>query len=196
MSASDGETKLGVQTKRWTRAEYERLLRHGVLGEDDHVQLIDGEIIELAPQGPPHATAVSLIHRALQDAYGPAYHVRVQLPLILSPSSEPEPDLVVVRGDPRDYADRHPSTAALLVEVADTTGNFDRNRKGPMYAAAGIPEYWVVDLPARAVHVYRDPSRDAAGQGIYRAHERYDEMAVLAPLGARGPAIVVSALLA
>lgn len=186
---------MGVQTKRWTRAEYERLLRHGVLGEDDHVQLIDGEIIELAPQGPPHATAVSLIHRALQDAYGPAYHVRVQLPLILSPLSEPEPDLAVVRGDPRDYVDHHPSTAVLVVEVADTTGSFDRNRKGPLYAAAGISEYWVVDLSVRVVDVYRDPSQDAAGRGLYRVHEPFDASAVLGPSGTRGPAIMVSALL-
>jgi Uma2 family endonuclease len=160
---------MGVQTKRWTRAEYERLLRHGVLGEDNHVQLIDGEIIELAPQGPPHATAVGLILRALQGAYGPDYHVRVQLPLVISASSEPEPDLAVIRGGLRDYADHHPSTAALLVEVADTTGNFDRNRKGPIYAEAGISEYWVIDLPARVVDVYRDPARDATGRGCIRS---------------------------
>ena|SRR3990172_200011 len=186
---------MGVQTKRWTRAEYERLLRHGVLGEDDHVQLIDGEIIELAPQGPPHATAVGLTQRALQQAYGPDYHVRTQLPLTVSLSSEPEPDLAVIRGDLRDYVDHHPSTAVLVVEVADTTGNFDRNRKGPLYAAAGISEYWVVDLSARVVDVYRDPARDTTGLGVYRAHERYDEMAAFAPPDARGPAIVVSALL-
>lgn len=186
---------MGVQTKRWTREEYERLLRLGVLGEDDRVQLIDGEIVEMAPQGPPHVTAVGLIYQALQEAYGPGYHVRVQMPLIASDSSEPEPDLAVVTGDLRAYADHHPATAALVVEVADTTGSFDRHRKGPIYAAAGIPEYWVVDIPARAVDVYRDPARDATGRAVYRVHTRLGATGTLAPPGPQGPPIKISALL-
>ena len=193
MSTPRGRT--GVQTKRWTREEYERLLRLGVLDEDDRVQLIDGEIVEMAPQGPPHATAVGLTQRALQEAYGPGYHVRAQGPLTVSASSEPEPDVAVIRGDPRDYADEHPQTAALVVEVADTTGHFDRVRKGPIYAAAGISGYWVVDLPARVVDVYRDAAQDATGRGLYRVHERIDETGALAPPGTQGPPIKVSALL-
>ena len=97
--------------------------------------------------------------------------------------------------DLRAYADHHPATAALVVEVADTTGSFDRHRKGPIYAAAGISGYWVVDLPARVIDVYRDAAQDATGRGLYRVHERIDETGALTPPGTQGPPIKVSALL-
>ncbi|MDQ7843097.1 MAG: Uma2 family endonuclease [Armatimonadota bacterium] len=173
---------MNVQLKRWTRAEYERLGRHGVLGEDDGVQLIDGEIVQMGPQGPAHAAAVSLVADALRAVCGSGYHVRVQLPLAVSGESEPEPDLAVVSGTPRDYRDAQPTTAVLVVEVAETTAEFDRDRKGPLYAGAGIRDYWVLDLAAAAVDVYRDPGRDRDGRPGYRSHIRLGGSEEIAPL--------------
>ncbi len=186
---------MGVQVKRWTREQYDTLVRHGVLGEDDHVQLIEGEIVEMAPQGPPHMTAISLVAEALREAFGDGYHCRVQGPLALSRDSEPEPDVAVIRGSPRDFAREHPATADLVVEVADTTGDFDRHRKGPMYAAAGIPEYWVVDVTARGVDIYRDPLPGEDGRAGYRVHRRVGVDDAVTPLGAAGRSIPVRDLL-
>ncbi len=194
--AQRGETRLGVQTKRWTRAEYESLLRHGVLDEDDRVQLIRGEIVEMAPQGAAHAAAISLAAGVLHSTFSPSHHIRVQLPLALSADSEPEPDLAVVSGSPRDYAQSHPATAALVVEVADTTGEFDRSRKGPMYAGANIPEFWVVDVNARAVDVYRDPESDPAARARYRTHQRVEAGGTVAPLSSPSSPLPVNELLA
>jgi Uma2 family endonuclease len=186
---------VGVQIKRWTREQYDALVRHGVLGEDDRVQLIEGEIVEMAPQGPPHMTAISLVAETLREAFGEGYHCRVQGPLALSTDSEPEPDVAVVRGNPRDFAREHPAVADLVVEVADTTGDFDRHRKGPMYAAAGIQEYWVVDVGARIVDVYRDPHLRADGSAGYRIHQRMDIEVELTPLAATGRPIPVREIL-
>lgn len=94
---------------------------------------------------------------ALRKAFGEGTHVRIQLPLALDPSSEPEPDVTVVRGSPRDYRDAHPSAALLVVEVADTTLSHDRDQKGSLYARAGVADYWIVNLVDQVLEVYRDP---------------------------------------
>jgi Uma2 family endonuclease len=151
---------MSVQLRRWTREEYDRLVELGMFREDEHVQLIEGEIVEMTPQNAPHATAVRLVQEALRTVFDPGFDVRAQLPLALGEESEPEPDIAVVPGSPRDYRDRHPSTAELVVEVADATWRFDRERKGRAYARAGIPEYWIVSLENRTLEVYRDPAGD------------------------------------
>jgi Uma2 family endonuclease len=161
---------MSVQLRRWTREEYDRLVDVGVLGEDEHVELIEGEIVEMTPQNAPHATAVRLVQEALRTVVGAGFDVRAQLPLALGADSEPEPDIAVVPGSPRDYRDRHPTTAALVVEVADATWRFDRERKSRAYAQAGIPEYWIVNLENRTLEVYRDPAGD-----------RYDTEHILQP---------------
>jgi Uma2 family endonuclease len=140
-------------------------------------------------------TAISLVAEALRKAFGDGYHCRVQGPLALSPDSEPEPDVAVIRGSPRDFAREHPATADLVVEVADTTGDFDRHRKGPMYAAAGISEYWVVDVSARTVDAYRDPHHRADGSAGYRIHQRLDVEVEIMPSAAPGLPIPVRELL-
>lgn len=154
---------MAVRLKRWSREEYHRLAAAGFFGDDDRFELIDGEIVEMVPIGPKHAGVTTLVGDALRSAVGPSYHIRDQNPLALTPYSEPQPDVAVVAGGPRDYLDGHPASAVLVVEVADTTGSYDRERKGPLYAAAGIPEYWIVDLPTRTVEVYRAPERRPDG---------------------------------
>lgn len=127
---------MSVQLKRWTREEYRRLAERGVLGEDDHVQLVDGEIVQMPPQSPLHSGTVHLVAEAMRRACPPGYSVWTQLPLALSPWSEPEPGVAVVSGDPRAYLVEHPTSAALIVEVAVATGAYDRERKPTVYARA------------------------------------------------------------
>jgi Uma2 family endonuclease len=157
-----------IEMRRWTRDEYERMIATGLFAPDERVELIDGEILQVTPQGSFHATAIRLTEDALRAAFGSAFEVRAQLPLALDPASEPEPDVAVVPGSPRDYREVHPTAALLVIEIADTTLVHDRQRKGSLYARAGIQEYWIINLVDRCVEVYRDPL-----QGRYGSSRRY-----------------------
>lgn len=145
---------------RFSRAEYDRMVEAGIFGEDDRIELLDGEIIDMAPQKSRHATAVQLVQEALRRAFGAGYCVRVQLPLCLDDRSEPETDVAIVAGTPRDYRDAHPTTAILVAEVADASLAYDRIRKLAAYARSGIPEYWILDLSSGTLEVCRFPERD------------------------------------
>src|SRR5262249_43192216 len=129
-----------IELRRWTRAEYDRMVEAGILSEEDKVELIDGEILKKMPQGTPHATGIVLAQETLRPSFGSGHVVRVQLPLAPDDFSEPEPDLAVMRGSARDYDGIHPETAVLVVEVAETSLAFDRGRKASLYARAQIPE--------------------------------------------------------
>lgn len=147
---------------RWTRREYHRLVDVGVLGEDDRVELIEGNIVHMSPKDTPHAVAVRLVHRAVRAVFpDDCYLVHDQLPLALGSDSEPEPDVSVVEGQPRDFLDDHPTSAVLVVEVAEASLQFDRDRKRALYARHGLPEYWIVNLKERQLEVYREPSGEA-----------------------------------
>jgi Uma2 family endonuclease len=141
-------------TKRFSLAEYHRLVQLGAF-DGQHVELIDGELIEMPPIGDTHAMAISLGLKALQQLFGPDYLIRPQLPLTLVPASEPEPDLLVVRGGPRDFP-KHPREALLIVEVSDSTLLYDQTNKMSLYAKGGIADYWIVNIPDNQVEVYRD----------------------------------------
>lgn len=145
------------QPRLWTREEYYKMVEAGVLRPDERVELIGGRIVAMSPQNSPHFTAVCLAEDVLRTAFGPGYVVRVQGPLDVSPSSQPEPDIAVVQGHVRDYARAHPTTALLVVEISESTLAFDRGEKASLYASAGVPEYWVVNLVDRRLEVYRDP---------------------------------------
>src|SRR5437870_12364196 len=105
---------------RWTRHEYERLIDHGFLDEDDPIELLDGLLLVKEPQHSPHRTAVLLVAKALERAFGDGWFVQTQSPIILDDRSEPEPDVAVIRGSPRDYVDIHPTHPALIVEIAQS----------------------------------------------------------------------------
>jgi len=143
---------------KWTRKEYYRLWELGLI-PDRRVQLIDGEIYLMLPQNPPHASAISLVQQTLTSIFGKGYTARVQLPLDLGLRSEPEPDVAMVRGGPRDFTQHHPKGAVLVVEVADATLAFDRKKKGLTYAQGGIADYWIVNLSDGCLEVYREPTR-------------------------------------
>lgn len=143
-----------------TADDYDRMGQAGILGEDDRVELLEGEIIDMPPIGSPHGGAVKRIANRLVHVVpeGEAI-VAVQDPLRLSGFSEPEPDIALLK--PRDdfYSARHPEPedVLLLIEVAETSLRYDRDKKLPLYAHAGIPECWLVDLPGKTLWIYRDP---------------------------------------
>ena len=158
----------GIRTRRWTRHEYDRLIEVGLLGEDDPIELVEGRLLVAEPQHDPHARAVELAAEALRVAFGLGWRIRVQLPLALGAASLPEPDVAVVRGTPRDTPPGHPTTAALVVEVADSSLHLDRGLKARGYARAGIADYWIVNLVDGVVEVYREPAPERARRFVYR----------------------------
>jgi len=148
--------------RRWTREEYYRMGEMGLF-DGQRVELIDGEIIQMAPQKDVHAAVIGLAHTAIERAFDGGWWVRMQLPLELPNDSEPEPDVSVVRGSPRDYIGTgHPHEPLLVVEVSDTTLLFDQRVKAALYASANLQEYWIVNLVADHVEVHRDPVPDAS----------------------------------
>ncbi|OLB07913.1 MAG: hypothetical protein DMD98_02600 [Candidatus Rokuibacteriota bacterium] len=188
---------VAARTRRWTRKEYDRLVELGVLHEDEPIELVDGQMVVREPKLTPHTTATELTAEALRRAFGHGWHVRVQQPVALDDDSEPEPDVTVVRGAPRDYLDAHPSRPALIVEVAQTSLAFDRRRKGGLYARATIAEYWIVNLVSRALEVYREPARSPAAHDgwKYTRARMLKPGATVSPLAAPAARIAVADLL-
>lgn len=145
-------------TRPLRRVEYEQLVAAGAF-EDENVELLEGKLVIMAPQGSSHAYAIQKLTMALVRAVRDLGEVRVQCPLALSDLSEPEPDFAVVAPD-ADVLTSHPSAALLVIEVAEASLRRDRDLKGTLYARAGIPEYWIVDVDAGQVHVHRNPHGD------------------------------------
>jgi len=151
-----------VQVNRhsFTVAEYERMGRFGIFSEDERVELVCGEIIEMSPIGERHAACVDFLTQLITLRLRHSAIVRVQNPVQLDDYSEPQPDIAVLK--PRDDFYRHahprPVDVLLVIEVSDSTLEYDRTVKLPLYAGAGIPEAWVVNLPEERVEVYSDPA--------------------------------------
>ena len=185
------------RTRRFTRAEYDRLIAVGILDEDEPIELLGGEMVVHEPQGGPHATAVQLVQQALHRAFGKGWTVRSQLPIALDAESEPEPDACVVRGGPRDYRAGHPTQAVLVVEVATESLLRDRARKGSLYARGGIGDYWIVNLREAALEVYRQPVRSARSRHGWRygVVERLGATGAISPLAAPRARVRVADLL-
>ncbi len=187
----------GTKTRRFSRAEYERLIDLGVFQPGEALELIGGELIVAEPQGAAHYTAIVKTARTLEAAFGPGWHARIQGPVGLDADSEPEPDVAVVPGDPDDYGRAHPSRPALTVEVSDSSLAADRQHKGSLYARAGLADYWVLNLPDRVLEVYRDPTPDSAAPfgWRYARVEVFAAAARVTPLAAPGSSVLVSRLL-
>lgn len=148
-------TPPGPRPLHWTCAEFHRFGDLGLF-EGRRAMLIDGVILEEGPMNPPHAVTLELVEEALRIVFGIGWRIRSQSPLVLGQDLDPEPDFAVIAGTPRGSSG-HPTTADLVVEVADTSLAFDTNDKRLLYARAGIREYWVVDVSGRRLLVYRDP---------------------------------------
>jgi Uma2 family endonuclease len=180
-----------VTVHSWTREDYERMAELGLF-QDRRVELVDGVVYEfMTPQQSPHATGVQKSLRSLQALFPPTgWDVRCQSPLLLGPSSMPEPDLAVVVGEPDDYFHAHPSTAVLIVEVADSSQLHDRKRKAKVYARAAIADYWIVNLRTDAVEVLRDP-RD----GVYQTRRICRRGETISPVARPEASVAVADLL-
>ncbi len=164
------------EKRKFTVAEYYRMAEVGVLDPDERVELLDGEIIVMAPIGIPHATGVRRMERVLHQALGAAAAISVQNPIRLDDHSEPEPDIALLRFREDDYAIAHPGPADTLVvvEVSDSTLDFDREVKSKRYAAAGIPEMWVMNLPGDCIDRLDQPG--PAGYARHTIFRRGDKI--------------------
>ena len=183
--------------RRWKRVEYERLVDLGAFDDDEPVELIGGQLIVAEPKGSPHATAVGMANDALRAVLPPGWIVRVQDPLALDDESAPEPDIALVRGSRADYRHAHPAHPALAIEVAQSSLSFDRQHKGSLYARAGVPDYWIVNLVDGVLEVYRDAAPDASAPygWRYRSLQTLSPPALVAPLVLPSSPIPVAALL-
>ena len=177
VQAGDGEE---LVRHRFSFDDVLGMVEAGLLSEDSRVELIDGELIDMVPIGPGHDGLVSGLNRALVLACGGKGIVRVQSTLLLGPRDAPQPDFTVVRPRADFYTARHPGAADtfLVVEVAESSLRYDRTVKLPLYARAGVPEYWIVDLTGRVLNAYRDPS--AGGYAEPTTHEPGERLALAA----------------
>ncbi|HET6575654.1 MAG TPA: Uma2 family endonuclease [Fimbriiglobus sp.] len=177
----------------WTVAEFHRIAETGVF-EGRRPILIRGVLLEQGPMNPPHALAIEHVMEALRVAFGAGWRIRVQLPLVLGLETDPLPDVAMIPGSVRGASD-HPTTAALVVEVSDTTLALDLTEKAELYATAGIADYWVLDVTSRRLLVFRDPAPIAAGGAAYRTHLTLAPTDSISPLAATGATIAVADLM-
>jgi Uma2 family endonuclease len=187
----------GTRTRRFRRVEYERLVDHGLLDEDEPIELLDGLLLVKEPQHSAHRTAVLLTAKGLEHVFGEGWFVQTQSPIALDDRSEPEPDVCVVRGTPRDHVAAHPARPALVVEIADSGLRVARGRKAAAYARAGLADYWIVNLADRVLEVHREPARPGPARRHwgYAAIEVVRSDATVTPLAAPSSAVRVADLL-
>jgi Uma2 family endonuclease len=188
--ASNLDLSAEPSERRWTREEYFQLAEQGYF-RGQRVQLIDGRIIQMPPQGVPHALAIERADSALRAAFKSGYRFCIQMPFHAANGADPEPDIAVVVGSPRDPISDHPNTAVLIVEVSDTSLKLDR-AKASLYAASGVGEYWIINLPEGGLEVHRDA--DVSG-AVYRNVSISKRGESVTPLSAPHVAIAVNDLL-
>lgn len=175
---------VSLARKLWTIDKYEQMIEKGILDEDDRVELVGGEIVETAPIGIRHAACVIALEELFRELLGKTVTVSGQNPVRLPNNSEPEADVALLKGPRKLYTRRRPTVGdvLLLVEVSDTTRGTDRGVKVPLYAEAGIPQVWIVNLDEDLIEVYSEP---AGGQ--YRRASRVGRGGMLAlPDGLEG----------
>ena len=148
-----------VNRRSFTVAEYERMGQIGIFSEDERVELVCGEVIEMSPIGERHAASVNVLDEIVRERLGRSVTVSVQNPVLLDDFSEPQPDLLILkrRADFYKHAHPRPEDVLIVIEVSDSTLELDRAVKVPLYAGAGVPEAWLVNLPEERIEVYSDP---------------------------------------
>jgi Uma2 family endonuclease len=195
-AAVQSQTAPQPLSMRWTVEQFNHM---GDLGwfEGRRPFLIDGVIWEQGPMDTPHATGLSLVDEAIRPLFTSGWYLRIQMPFHVDEFNDPFPDLAVVPGLPRDYANVHPTQAVLVVEVSDTTLRTDTTLKAERYATAGVGDYWVLDLTDRKLLVFRDPVRLPAGLGVtaYRTQITLNPTDRVSPLAAPSASILVADLL-
>jgi Uma2 family endonuclease len=189
-------TIINPRPYRWTQEQFYQMLDLGWF-QDQRVELIGGEVVEIAAQLDLHLASITLTGDALRAAFGSGYWVRAQGSLDLSPHGIPSPDLAVTPGSPQGAPRTIAKSALLVVEVSDTTVAYDRSSKASLYAAGGIGDYWIVNLIQRQLEVYRDPVADNTQLFGFRYANRtiLDPADVVSPLAAPQASITVADLL-
>jgi Uma2 family endonuclease len=174
----------------WTTELFMRAAEAGAFDEK-RVELVEGEVLEKTPASPRHTTSLLKVAEALRASLGAGQLIRCQAPVSILETSQPEPDVAVVSGEIDDYDDRHPNSTLLIVEVADTTLRFDRGKKAKIYSKAKLQEYWIVNLNADQIEVFRQPDGegDFAEKFIVKRGDR------ISPVGAPNAVIEVEQLL-
>jgi Uma2 family endonuclease len=184
------------QPHRWTIAEYRELYKTGLF-YDKKTMLLRGVLYVMVMPNPPHDTALNLAGEFLRAAFPTAHHVRNQQGFDVGTDTDPGPDLAVVTGSIRDYASSTPTQAVMIVEVSDTSLTVDLTEKAELYATAGVPEYWVIDVNGRQLHVFRGPVPLPAGLGAtaYRTHLTLGPADTVSPLASPQATVAVADLL-
>jgi len=178
--------------------EYHRLIESGFFAPEERIELIEGVLHVMSPRGPRHVECLTRLLRLVFTCVGDEAVIRVQDPITIPDAdSEPEPDLVLAAPRPRGYADRHPEPeeVLLLVEIAESSLEHDREMKGALYAAAGIADYWIVNLEDNVVEVYREPVTLAGGTAGYRTVQVFTPDDTVVPLHFPDCQIAVSGLI-
>ncbi len=159
-----------VTAKRFTITEYHRLVKLGFFGEDDRVELIKGEILLMVAKGKSHSVCNTRLYRELFKLVGDKVTLRGQEPITILDDSEPEPDLVIVQNRDDDYLGNHPASSdiLLLVEISDSSLKYDQEIKSPLYAEAGIANYWIFNLINHYLECYDQPYQGLEGIFGYR----------------------------
>ncbi len=168
--AASVEDKEAPPPRLFTRREYHAMAEAGILGPDDRVELINGRIVNIMPPGPWHGAITDRLANALHDAYPKTVIIACGRPMSLGDDSEPQPDLSILRWRDDFYADAHPGPQDVLlaIEISDSSRAFDLGTKHDLYAAHGVPEYWVIDRLKNWVQVFQQPAN-----GVYKAHHIY-----------------------
>jgi Uma2 family endonuclease len=180
--------------RRWTLEEYYRLAEEGFF-DGQRVQLLEGRIYKMPPQGLPHTLAVERADNAVRKAFSQSHRFRIQMPFHTIDGSDPEPDVAVVPGTLSDAINSHPTQAALIIEVSDTSLRIDR-KKSELYARSGIMDFWIINLVDGVVEIFRDPStHGATTPASYRSTFVLNKNESVSPLAAPNSMIAVSDLL-
>jgi Uma2 family endonuclease len=168
----------------FTTSEYGRLIDAGILGPDVRVELIRGEIMDMAPQGSEHASVVAVLHEQLAALVQPHGHIRCGMPVVLDDQSQPEPDLAIVSARADHYRSAHPTTpdVLFLIEVADKALAYDRTVKASLYASARVPALWIVNVASGELHCLSEPRIDGYRQRVVLRRE--DRVPLPAPFEA------------
>lgn len=188
---SDEAVVTGPLRKRWSREEYYLLIDSGLI-DRKRVQRIQGELLEMSPMKDRHAYALTLVDYALRAIFPPSSAtIKIQCPMSIGRAHDPEPDLAVLAGAPRQQS-HHPTSALLIVEVSDTSLTFDREIKAAIYAEAAVPDYWIVNLIDDMVEVHRNPLQEASGTYRYGDVRAYKRGETIVPLSAPQRVIAVN----
>ncbi len=161
----------GGRPVRWSLEEFFQMGDSGLL-EGRRAQLIEGEIFTVSPMARPHGLVLMKGERALRLLFGEEFFVQNQMPLPIALGVDPEPDLAVFRGRFEDFVLTHPTEPVLVVEASDTTLRYDQSNKASLYARAGVPDYWIVNIPERRLEIHREPIEDAQSRFFWRYNSR------------------------